>query len=179
MYRFGSVTEAKELAYHTAIGACLGCMKQSGIQHDQFELTFQSIENDGEYTHVGCAITCFPDEKREIDPITGKLKNETAHFTVIRYEQVNIIRVCFENLRWGDDGCELPEVDYILKFDETTGELDYEFNTYNIPAEDDTQHANVLLRYNWFISYIAGALLSITNKNPNEYFKGEPEGTVS
>ena len=172
MFRFGSVNEAKELAFHQVIGSCVGLMVQSGVKPEQIDTVFLHVDGDNGPA-LGCTITCFPDEKRDMDPITGKLANESYHFTVIRPDDRNVIRVCFENLRWGDKvfGENLPQVDFIVKFDDETGELDYEFKPSGVPDMNDENHRELYMRLGWMISYLGGSLMVLTNKKPDEYFK--------
>jgi hypothetical protein len=170
MFRFGGVDEAKELSFHQVIGACISVMAQSGIKPEQIDTVFLHVDGD-KGAALGCTITCFPDEKREMDPITGRLANESYHFTVIRLDDRDVIRVCFENLRWGDENENLPQVDYTVKFNDETGELNYDFNPTGVPDISDINHRELHLRLSWMISYLAGSLMVLTNKKPDEYFK--------
>ena len=132
-----SIEFAKERIFHSCIRLAGDIMSQAGITPE----TLNGLFTDGHSEVTGDWISCM------------LMDGETAHFTVSRNLDSDVIRIVFENIPTHKG---MAAIDFLIKFDEETGDGKFEFVPVVTPSEKED--AKMMMPYSYMVGAFSGMM---------------------
>lgn len=142
---FQSLNVARNQTYQEIIHACYNMLKQSIDDKTEIHMEFAEIENDMNGKSEVCVLST---------ETKGKLVSDAKpHFTIynmIEHDVVRVMMQCCETI----DGPAI--VDFIVRHDEETGSINYEFAPIVQPIID--KDPTLMMPFNYMLGYVGGVL---------------------
>ena len=152
---FKSLDVARNQSYQEIIHACYNMLKKSIDDKNDIHMWFDEIENVGNGKSEVCVLS------------TGTKKNLVSdakpHFMIYNMLEHDVIRVmmqCCETV----DGPAI--VDFIVRHDEETGSINYEFAPIVQPIID--KNPTLMMPFSYMLGYIGGALKAFSEFSIHE-----------
>lgn len=142
---FQSLNVARNQSYQEIIHACYNMIKQSIDDKSEIRMWFSEIKNGANGKSEVCVLSTEIKEKFVPDA--------KPHFTIYNMLEHDVVRVMMQCCET-NDGPAI--VDFIIRHDEETGSINYEFAPIVQPIIE--KDPTLMMPFNYMLGYIGGAL---------------------
>lgn len=142
---FNSLNAARNQSYQEIIHVCYNMIKQSINDKTDIHMRFDEIENDMNGKSEVCILSTGSKEN-----LVPDAKPHFMIYNMLEHDVVRVMMQCCVTV----DGPAI--VDFIVRHDEGTGSVDYEFAPIVQPIID--KDPTSMMPFNYILGYIGGAL---------------------
>ena len=142
MMIFRNIDLVKEYVFYCFIGICQGILVKSGIDPDTIMMQFENIDAGVNGNTDACCIT------------TGSIKEPKNQFIIYKGIDNDVIRVMMSNINVGDQNAT---VDFIVRYDEETMKVSFEFAPIVQPDEKSPDAVS----FAWLVGMFSGYLTNV------------------
>ena len=142
---FKSLNTARNQSYQEIIHTCYNMIKQSIDDKTDIHMWFDEIENDEKGKSEVCVLST--ETKKNL---VSDAKPQVTIYNVLEHDVVRVMMQCCVTV----EGRAI--VDFIVRHDEETGSVDYEFAPIVQPIID--KDPTLMMSFNYILGYVGGAL---------------------
>ena len=139
---FKNIDLVKEYVFYCFLGICEDILVRGGFDSNTIMLQFENVDSDVNGNSNACCIT------------TGSVKEPKNQFIIYKGIDNDVIRVVMSNINVGDQNAM---VDFIVRYDEETMKVSFEFAPIVKPDEKSPDAVS----FAWLVGMFSGYLTKV------------------